>query len=605
MSRPFGERILSLTAFVRRGSRRSAVPNDSGVIHPGAPGNASATSDLQISWASVLNTLGPLRPSDGLTSSRVQSGMPILDLCQFDDVGVELAERKTIWRRLTGSGMSLDGKRSVLILIGLALLVRASLCQMGDLGVDESYTIVQSRQLQLSYFDHPPLHYWMTHAAVALFGEGRLARLPFILLFSGTGWLLFRLTDHLYGRRAAFWAVAGSSLAPFFTLSAGSWIVPDGPLLFGLALAADAAARVLLPAPETRATPWRSWLLVGLGFGIAALSKYHAILIAAGLLGLLLTPSYRRYLRHPAPWIGGVLALALASPVLAWNVEHGWASLSFQIGRGVPSGVFPFHLAASAAGQLGLLAPWLGAVLVLTMVSKRRAGSSSSADRFCLALGLPTILLFALASLFGHLTLPHWSMPGWFLLMPVAGRYFAILSERRATAAPCAVAAACASLLLLLLAGAQTATGCFTDLLPSGGAKKDPTLEAFRWDGLDAAVRSAGQAGAGMIVTDGWISAGKLDLAFKGRLPVVPASADPRGFAFTLRQRDLLGSDAVVIVPKAKVEATHGLVDSHFAAIGPEKMVALHRGLGPEVDFVLYRASHFLTPFQWPYGSDR
>ncbi len=497
--------------------------------------------------------------------------------------------------------------RHALAVIGISLLIRCTFCQMGDLGIDESYTVVQSRHLQLSYFDHPPLHYWITHGAVALFGENRFARLPFVLLFSATAWILFRLTARLYGREAAFWAVAGVSLTPFFTISAASWIVPDGPLLFGLALAADACAGALLPIPGRRATPWRSWLIAGSGFGIAALSKYHAVLAVAGLLALLATPAHRRHLRHPAPWVGGLLALVMASPVLVWNMGHGWASLSFQLGRDVPSGLFPSHLLASAAGQFGLLAPWIGVTICLAVFESLRGRTEGQADRFCLLLGLPTIALFALASLFGHATLPHWSMPGWFFLMPPAGRFMAGVAERRRTVAPSVVALACVSILLLLLAGAQVSTGCFSDLLPSGAVAKDPTLEAFRWDALREAARFADseQRPNAMIVTDGWASAGKLDLVFKGSRPVVPAGPDPHGFGFTVRQRDLLGSDAIVIVRSNKAEAMHRLVDYHFAQVGPDRTVALRRGLGPDVDFVLYRASGFHTPFDWTYGTDR
>ena len=43
---------------------------------------------------------------------------------------------------------------------------------------DEAYTLVIARTLALSYFDHPPLHQWILHGFVALFGESRWARAP-------------------------------------------------------------------------------------------------------------------------------------------------------------------------------------------------------------------------------------------------------------------------------------------------------------------------------------------------------------------------------------------------------------------------------------------
>ena len=49
-----------------------------------------------------------------------------------------------------------------------------------------------ARTLSLSYFDHPPLHQWIVHFAARALGEGVGARLPFIVLFAATGWILLQ-----------------------------------------------------------------------------------------------------------------------------------------------------------------------------------------------------------------------------------------------------------------------------------------------------------------------------------------------------------------------------------------------------------------------------
>jgi len=502
---------------------------------------------------------------------------------------------------------SADAVWNAVTIIAAALLIRSTLCQLGGLGVDETYTMVQSRHLDWSYFDHPPLQYWITHVAVSVFGETRLARLPFIVLFAATSWILFRLTARLYDRTSGVWAVAGLNLAAFFTVSAGSWIVPDGPLLFGLATGASGVARVLFPAPGENATPWRSWTLAGFGFGIAALSKYHAIVVAAGVLALLLTPGYRRHLRHPAAWVGGMLAFTMALPVLGWNMAHGWASIAFQVGRTSPSGIFPSHLLGSAAGQMALLTPWVAAAVIAALYGAARRKFGRPADRFCVALAAPTIGLFGLASLFGHVAMPHWSMPGWFFLFPLTGHAFTRIAARRPRTAELAAAAGIVGAMLLLLLGLQTSMGLFSGLLPPVLRDKDPTLEAFGWEGLrsEANLVGASARSYGMIVTTDWASAGKLDLAFAGAVPVLPASLDPRGYAFTTTQDALLGRDALVIVPKARIEAAHRLIDPHFGRIGPDRESAIWRGVAPQVVFVMFRAGGFLSPFAWPYGTAR
>src|ERR1700730_9917207 len=151
------------------------------------------------------------------------------------------------------------------------------------LGIDESYTIAISRRLSLSYFDHPPLHLWIAHFAAPGVRENVAVRAPFIALFSATGWIYYRYDCGLFGPRAALIALFALNVTPFFFASAGSWIVPDGPLLFGLAIAGHAAARLFFQDAVDEALAWRLWLLIGVGLGLAGLSKYSATLTAGGL----------------------------------------------------------------------------------------------------------------------------------------------------------------------------------------------------------------------------------------------------------------------------------------------------------------------------------
>ncbi len=80
--------------------------------------------------------------------------------------------------------MRLSPERKTLVLILASLVLRFVFAATTGLGVDETYTAATSRVLALSTFDHPPLAWWLTHAAARLFGESDLAlRSPFLLLF--------------------------------------------------------------------------------------------------------------------------------------------------------------------------------------------------------------------------------------------------------------------------------------------------------------------------------------------------------------------------------------------------------------------------------------
>jgi 4-amino-4-deoxy-L-arabinose transferase-like glycosyltransferase len=229
------------------------------------------------------------------------------------------------------------------------------------LGIDESYTIAISRGLSLSYFDHPPLHLWIAHFTALEVGENVIARSPFAALFLATGWIYYRLTSGLFDPQAGLIAVFALNVTPFFFASAGSWIVPDGPLLFGLALGAIAAARLFFAEEQDSPSAWRLWLVVGVGLGLAGLSKYSAVLSAGGLTAfVLISPRQRHWLKHPAPYAAAIVALAMIIPVIVWNAEHGWASFEFQGGRGVPAGgLRPAQLATRVLGQIAFLSPWI------------------------------------------------------------------------------------------------------------------------------------------------------------------------------------------------------------------------------------------------------
>src|SRR5665213_3922610 len=109
---------------------------------------------------------------------------------------------------------------AVLLLILAGTLVRLVLSATTGLGIDESYMAGTARTLALGYVDHPPLHVWIVWAAERLFGEAPIAvRLPFILLFAGSTWLMSRLTARLFGERAGLWAALALTLAPVFSLS--------------------------------------------------------------------------------------------------------------------------------------------------------------------------------------------------------------------------------------------------------------------------------------------------------------------------------------------------------------------------------------------------
>ena len=490
-------------------------------------------------------------------------------------------------------------------IIAAFLAVRIVLMLAVGFGNDEAYTLAGARTLRLSYFDHPPLHIWLAHLASLLVGETLWVRLPFVLLFAGTGWLLFLVTRHLYGARAAVWSVLALNLSIFFTVSAGGWIVPDGILIFCLLAAVLALLPVLIPTGGNEpASPWRAWLLAGLWFGLAGLAKYNAVLIAVGLVAFVVaSPRHRRWLAHPAPYVGALLALVVLLPVLLWNARNGWVSFAFQTSRGLPRPTLhPVQVLSMLAGEAALLSPWIVVPLIACLVATCRA-PRRDADRLMLALSLPIIVLFSAAPLWSARGLPHWPMPGWLFVFPLLGAWIEARRPRWFVPTTWAVGSTVAFGAVLGVAVGLTAGGWASRGMAAFGSGQDPTLESLDWTALRSADAVVGTRLA-LVVTTRWMDAGKIAVALGPDVQVAVFSDDPRQFAFGPPVNRFVGQDALVILPAKVLAEQMPRLRPYFAALDRPEHLWLGRHGRHEIELAIVRAHGLLRPYPLPYGGE-
>ncbi len=451
---------------------------------------------------------------------------------------------------MTASLSAANPDRVAALVVAGFLVARIAFAALLGPGVDESYTLAIARTLDLSYFDHPPLHQWIGHFAAAAFGEGFGARLPFILLFAATGWIYYRTVAGLFDARAALVALFALNAAPFFFASAGTWIVPDGPLLFALAAATWALARIFFTPPPERPAVWRLWLAAGVALGLAGLSKYIAALTVAGLLAFVASsPKQRRWLADPAPWVAAAVAILMVMPVVVWNARHGWVSFGFQGGRGAPAtGLKPAQMLQMALGEIAYLSPWLAVPLIAGLIDAFR-NIADERRRFLLCLALPPIVVFTVTPLWAARGLPHWTMPGWFFVFALMGAWAAERGTRDRTLARWATASAGLLAAVVVLVSVQASTGWPLRLLPLRAGVTDPTLEAFQWSALlDAPALRPPPA---FVLAAKWSDAGKISLALGPAAPVFVVSDDPRGWAFAGGGAGLVGRDGVLVARQA------------------------------------------------------
>ncbi len=311
-------------------------------------------------------------------------------------------------------------------ILAVITAARAVLSAFVPLVPEEAYHWNYARHLDWGYHDHPPMIAWAIALGRLVFGDTPLGvRLVPILFSAGTAALTASLAGKFFGGRAARWTVGLLSIMPVLFLASGTGF-PDSPMLFFWALAMTLGWRAM----ETRRGAW--WLAAGAAMGAAMLSKYTAVFFVPSiLLYLLFSREDRKWLATPWPWLAGVAALAVFTPVLYWNAVHDWASFRFQ---GVERLRESEGIRLSTPVQF-LGGQWLGLLpltLPLAAAALRPAGRRE--DRFLFWLFAPMFAFFFLVSWLRPVHL-MWPMPAHLALAAAmagaVGRVAAFYRARR------------------------------------------------------------------------------------------------------------------------------------------------------------------------------
>ncbi|HEX8825100.1 MAG TPA: glycosyltransferase family 39 protein, partial [Archangium sp.] len=197
-----------------------------------------------------------------------------------------------------------------LVLLALSAGVRLALALGTDVYFDEAYYWQWGQHPAGGYYDHPPLVAWLI-AALGI-------RLTALLCGAGTIAAVWGLARDVYGDREAAWRAAALWSVVPVGIVAGVWATPDTPLLLCWALALWALYR-------------ERWVLAGLACGLALLSKYPGVLLAAAFVAACV-----RARRLPAgAWLTALLGVLLFLPVVLWNARHEWVGFAFQLKHGL------------------------------------------------------------------------------------------------------------------------------------------------------------------------------------------------------------------------------------------------------------------------------
>ncbi|GAB3929155.1 ArnT family glycosyltransferase [Mucilaginibacter myungsuensis] len=511
-----------------------------------------------------------------------------------------------------------NAARYTLILILITLFIRIWIAAYTGLGIGESYYFRGALKLDLSYFDQPPLFFWLSWVSLKIFGLNNLGlRFPAVLLFAGTSWMLFLLARKFFNAAAGFWAVAVMNLSAVFTVAIACWFQPDAPLMFFWLASAYIMANVMFDAQNKPKTATHSgmvylqWALVGILMGLATLSKYHVVFLFAGVFIFVATNrDLRKWLLHPGPYMAIIIAFLFALPILLWNADNDWVSFVFQgsrAGSGQETSLHPEWFLRSIAGQALWLLPWVWYPLVRELFKSWKL-RQQPVYGFNFWIAILPLVFFTVVTLWSNLQYHfHWQAPGYMMLFIPLG--YAIDKKLSGTAAEgrgtrrwirFSVGFTVITIGVLSL---HMVTGFWQFYGPKWIVKQfhgdnvDPTIQGIDYSDIQTRFEKEGWLNNPKVFTGAtrWWLTGKVDWALKGQVPIVCFSDDPRNLAFLVDPYFLQHEDCVIIGQEHE-ESVVADVKPFFDEVTQLKDIVVTRSGRPELHLQVYYCKNFHVP---------
>ncbi|KPJ69042.1 hypothetical protein AMJ44_04755 [candidate division WOR-1 bacterium DG_54_3] len=301
---------------------------------------------------------------------------------------------------------------NIWIFLAAATIIRIILSSLFPLSADESYYWLWSKHLALSYVDHPPMVAYINF--LTTFGKENLFMLRMganviVLLISI---LIYFLGKKYFNQKVAFWSAVLFQFIPHYLII---WLTMFVEL--PLALFWTASIFILFQIVKSNKPAW--WYLLAISLGLGYLSKYTMFLFWPCLaLFFILSPENRFWLKRKEPYLSLLLSALFFVPVLYWNSQHAWISLTFH-GAKATAEAWGANFPAFVGDQLVHFTPFLLFTLFPIFRYGLRKGESTKL-LFCFS--APVLILFLVASLKIKIW-AHWPAIGYITALPLAVIY--------------------------------------------------------------------------------------------------------------------------------------------------------------------------------------
>jgi len=387
-------------------------------------------------------------------------------------------------------------------------------------------------------------------------------------------------------------------------LGAGTMILPDAGLVFFWSITLFFLLQIFIKKNFTLS----NWIFAGLFTGLAMLSKYHGILLAVGVL-LFVVLKYPRQFLKPGIYLYGLCAAMIFTPVILWNINNHFISITFQGARAGGGHLSVNRFFQALGGQTGYITPFIFFlfIFIIIRIIIKFIKKGDNINLFYIMFGVIPVLGMLLLSFYQQI-LPHWTLPGYIILITPLGHWLAGAYPAKKSVRLFSWITIGFIYILLIVAILHIQLGIFhlekiaqKGWISTKEAQMDATLDTFGWEKVPQYLQINYPGKELFLFTHKWFLSGEVALAVKGQYPVMCFDKkDSRGFAFWDAKLDMRGKDGLLICSN-RYKLNPAQYAPYFQSISQTDSIIIYRGSVPAKTLYFFYCRNLIEKYPLPY----